>query len=139
MEPTEEWCTIPRALEIIMGELRTSMGHAQARLIEACAVGNVRSRVPPERLTADDGKFSIDSAVINFFRQAGPISSLIWKGAVIDGDALRDRSRCLWSPVEVNAADLRFDLAGAERGGSSHRRVREGGQTLRCHSREGRG
>jgi hypothetical protein len=118
MDPAEEWCTISRAVEIIVSELHTSTGRAETRLIEACAAGNVRSRV--KRVTAADRKSSIEghnaaleSMVYNFFRRAGPLSPLIWKGAAIDGDALCDRSRSRWSPVEINVADLRFDLASA--------------------------
>jgi hypothetical protein len=112
MDAAEEWCTISRALQIITNELRTSTGVAQTRLIEACAAGNVRSRVP--RRTAGDGISPMGSALINFVSRAGPLSPPIWKGAVIDGDSLLDWSRSRWSPVEINVADLNFDLASAE-------------------------
>jgi len=113
MDSAEEWCTISRALQIITSELRTSVGRAQARLIEACAAGSVRSRVPRlTRLLGDESGMGL--ALANFISRAGPVSHLIWRGAAIDGDALLDRSRSRWSPVEINVADLRSDLAGAE-------------------------
>jgi hypothetical protein len=112
MDPAEEWCTISRALQIITSELRTSTGVAQTRLIEACAAGNIRSRVPG---TASDIELMIIRSLGVLARTTpGPISMLVWKGAVIDGDTILDAARRRWQPVEINVADLRFDLAGNE-------------------------
>jgi hypothetical protein len=66
MDPAEEWCTISRAVEIIVGELHISAGRAETRLIEACAAGNVRSRV--KRLTAADCKSSIGGITLPWNR-----------------------------------------------------------------------
>jgi hypothetical protein len=132
MSLPEEWCSISSALDLILTTLKVSGGRAQVRLIESCAAGNVRSRVPGERvpgeridsdpilLLPDDGILGMDLRPGAESEGAqnkgarwplpGPIPALTWEGAAIDGDALLDRARVRWAPVEINVADLRFEL-----------------------------
>jgi hypothetical protein len=101
-------------VEIITGELRTSVGRAQTRLIEACAAGNIRSR---EHRMASDMEITIRNLLGGTLPGAtipGPISALIWKGAVIEGDTMLDGARRRWQSVEINVADLRIDVGVAK-------------------------
>jgi hypothetical protein len=127
MSLPEEWCSISGALDLILTTLKVSGGRAQVRLIESCAAGNVRSRVPGERIDSDpilllpdDGILGMDLRLGAESEDAqnkgarwplpGPIPAPTWEGAVIDGDTLLDRARVRWAPLEINVADLRFEL-----------------------------
>ena len=102
------WCAISTAVEMIKAAQNTSEGRAQAWLIEACSTGNVRSRADSILLRADDGSALRTGRPI--WRVAGPVSSVTWKNAVIDGDALVDRHHGQWDGVEISIADLQFEL-----------------------------
>jgi hypothetical protein len=130
----DDWGSISRAIEIIKETSSTSTGAAQARLIEACASGEVRTRTiddPAARavvyLLADDGLMSSDfrpgarnpNAVtsdgkpLRRPRTPGPIPSLAWRDGTIDGNRLVDASGERWSRVEINIDDLRYWLGVA--------------------------
>jgi hypothetical protein len=82
------WCAISKAVEVIKAAQNTSEGRAQAWLIEACANRNVRSRADSILLSADELRPGALRTGSSIWRVAGPVSSLTWKNAVIDGDAL---------------------------------------------------
>jgi hypothetical protein len=102
------WCAISTAVETIKAAQNTRVGRAQAWLIEACSTGNVRSRADSILLRADDGSALRTGRPI--WRVAGPVSSVTWKNALIDGDALVDRHHGQWDGVEISIADLQFEL-----------------------------
>jgi hypothetical protein len=113
------WCAISKAVEMVATAQDTSQGRAQAWLIETCASGNVRARVPssanPVLLLADDGLMDTDMRSrrrLSLFRKRapGPVSPNIWKAAVIDGDALVDADHDHRRGIEVSIADLEFEL-----------------------------
>ena len=43
-------------------------------------------------------------------RVAGPVSSVTWKNALIDGDVLVDIHHGRWDGVEISISDLEFEL-----------------------------
>jgi hypothetical protein len=104
------WCAISKAVEVIKAAQNTSEGRAQAWLIEACANRNVRSRADSILLSADELRPGALRTGSSIWRVAGPVSSVTWKNAVIDGDALIDRHHSLWDGVEISIADLQFEL-----------------------------
>jgi hypothetical protein len=104
------WCAISKAVEVIKAAQNTSEGRAQAWLIEACANRNVRSRADSILLSADELRPGALRTGSSIWRVAGPVSSVTWKNAVIDGDALIDRHHSQWDGVEISIADLQFEL-----------------------------
>jgi hypothetical protein len=96
-----------------------SEGLAQAWLIEACAAGNIRSRMPssahPDPLDADDdlvGMHLRTRSRLSIFRKRapGPVAPSAWGDAVIDGDILVDADKDRTSGIEISIADLDFEL-----------------------------
>jgi hypothetical protein len=114
------WCGISKAVEMIKTAQNTCLGRAQAWLIEACAAGNIRSRMPSsadsELLRSDNRPLSMDlrrgnrPGIISRRRAPESVSPAAWKGAVIDLDVLVDTSHVRWSGLEVSIADLEFEL-----------------------------
>ena len=95
----KSWCAISKAIDIIKTAQNSSEGHAQAWLIEACAGGNIRSRVPAlvdaTSRVKDDGLAGSDLRPGNRLsllrkRAPGPVSADVWADAFIDADALID-------------------------------------------------
>jgi hypothetical protein len=118
----KKWCAISKAVEMVATTLRMSEGCSQSWLIEACATGDVRSRADSVLLTADDGTVGVDvpSGALRtgrprIWRVAGPVSSVTWKNAVIDGDALVDNHHGRWDGVEISISDLEFELKQSPR------------------------
>jgi hypothetical protein len=113
----KKWCGIKKAIEMIATAQSTSVGRAQAWLIEACATGNIRSREPStDPLTNDDlSEMDVRSGVrvgTVFRKQApAPISQATWKRALIDANVLLDAGQGgRWRGVEISIADLEFEL-----------------------------
>jgi hypothetical protein len=114
------WCAISKAVEMIKTAQNTSVGRAEAWLIEACVAGNIRSRVPSsadsELLLNDNGPVSMDPrpgsrpGIISRRRAPESVSPAAWNDAVIDGDVLVDTNQGRWSDLEISIADLEFDL-----------------------------
>jgi hypothetical protein len=98
----------------------TSEGRAQAWVIEACARGTIRSRVPSSTKPADPVQLLNEDELtdlrphtrLSVFRKRspGPISPGVWKDAVIDGDALIDADHDRRRGIEISIADLEFEL-----------------------------
>jgi hypothetical protein len=119
----KNWCAISKAVKMIAAAQDTSVGRAQAWLIETCAAGNVRSRKPwrayprPHDLDMADGgnigmELSPGSQLGAIFRNRAPdpVAPTAWNGAVIDGDVLVDVNQARQSHVEISIADLEFEL-----------------------------
>jgi hypothetical protein len=113
----DDWSSISRAIEIIKEASGGSTGAAQARLIEACASGKVRSRIPadpkfdPVYLMADDGLMGMDLRPGARRRpQSQAPGPTAWRDGTIDGNRLVDASGKHWSRVEISIDDLRYCL-----------------------------
>jgi hypothetical protein len=119
------WCAISKAVKLVAAAQNTSVGRAQAWLIEACVAGNVRAREPwrddPILLLPDDGilgmefepsQFGITAASVTISRKRTPrpVTPATWKGAVIDKDVLVDVDHVRCPNVEISLADLDFEL-----------------------------
>jgi hypothetical protein len=110
------WCAISKAVEMIKTAQNTSVGRAQAWLIEACVAGNIRSRTPSpadsELLLNDSMDLRPGSrpGIISRRRAPESVSPAAWNDAVINGDVLVDTNHGRWSYLEISIADLEFDL-----------------------------
>jgi hypothetical protein len=110
------WCAISKAVEMIKTAQNTSVGRAQAWLIEACVAGNIRSRTPSpadsELLPNDSMDLRPGSrpGIISRRRAPESVSPAAWNDAVINGDVLVDTNHGRWSYLEISIADLEFDL-----------------------------
>jgi hypothetical protein len=114
------WCAISKAVEMVAATQNTSEGRAQAWVIEACATGTIRSRVPsftkpadPIQLLNEDDLMDLGPrSRLSVFqkRSPGPISPGVWKDAVIDGDVLIDADHDRRRGIEISIADLEFEL-----------------------------
>jgi hypothetical protein len=133
------WCAISKAVEMIKTAQNTSVGRAEAWLIEACVAGNIRSRVPSsadsELLLNDNGPVSMDPrpgsrpGIISRRRAPKSVSPAAWNDAVIDGDVLVDTNQVRWSDLEISIADLEFDIKQALRPAAAARPIpRAGGR-----------
>jgi hypothetical protein len=133
------WCAISKAVEMIKTAQNTSVGRAEAWLIEACVAGNIRSRVPSsadsELLLNDNGPVSMDPrpgsrpGIISRRRTPESVSPAAWNDAVIDGDVLVDTNQVRWSDLEISIADLEFDIKQALRPAATARPIpRAGGR-----------
>jgi hypothetical protein len=118
------WCAISKAVEMIKTAQNTSVGRAQAWLIEVCVAGNIRSREPwrdPILLLPDDGilgmefepgQLGVPAASVTVSRKRAPLPVMpaAWKGAVIDKDVLVDVDHVRMRGIEISLADLEFEL-----------------------------
>jgi hypothetical protein len=107
------WWAISKAVEMVATTQGDNQERAQAWLIQTCASGNVRARVCANRATllADDDPMEIDMRSRSGLLLAiEPVSPNIWKGAVIDGDALVDAGSGHRRGIEVSIVDLEFEL-----------------------------
>lgn len=115
----KSWCAISKAVDTIKTAQNSSEGHAQAWLIEACAGGNIRSRVPAlvdaTSRVNDDGLAGSDlrpGSRLSLLRKRapGPVSPDVWADAFIDADALIDVDLDYRRGIEISIADLEFEL-----------------------------
>jgi hypothetical protein len=113
------WCTISRAVEMVVVAQGMSEGLAQAWLIEACAAGKIRSRVlqsahadPVDRCDDMVRMHLRPPSRLSIFRKRapGPVAPGVWGDAVIDGDTLVDADRDSRRGIEVSITDLDFEL-----------------------------
>jgi hypothetical protein len=114
------WCAISKAVEMIKTAQNTSVGRAEAWLIEACVAGNIRSRMPLAAVSqlllneSADLRTGSRPGIISRRRRAPElVSPAAWNNAVIDGDGLVDAHRGRWTGLEISIADLEFDLKWA--------------------------